>query len=63
MPTFTGTALVVCAVWAVAGPLVSPRLEERIEWLVLAAGAAALTVSWGWSGGVVLSALGRAATL
>ncbi|MBI3298085.1 MAG: DUF1646 family protein [Elusimicrobia bacterium] len=63
MPSFTDAVLVLCAFWAIAGPLLSPRLEEKMEWLVLGLGVAALTVGWGWSETVVLAALGRAAAL
>ncbi len=41
----------------------SKRLEERVEWLSLGLGAAALTASGAWSERIVIESLGRAAAL
>lgn len=63
MPTFTGTCLVLAAFWAVAGPLLSKEIEDRVEWLVVGLGFFTLTVTWGWSERIVLASLGRAGGL
>ncbi|MFH1725883.1 MAG: DUF1646 family protein [Elusimicrobiota bacterium] len=54
-----GVLLFFCVVWALLGPLVSPRIEEKIEWFMFAMGIAAATVSWSWSEAVVLEAVIR----
>lgn len=63
MPTFSDAALFLCAFWMVAGPLLSKRIEERVEWLSLGLGAAAMTASWSWSERAVVAALARSASL
>lgn len=63
MPSFCDAALVLCAFWMVAGPLLDERVAKRVEWLALGLGAFALTVSWRWSETVVVEALARAAAL
>lgn len=63
MPSFSDASLFLCAFWMVAGPLLSKDLEERVEWLSLGLGVAALTASWSWSERAVVQALARSASL
>lgn len=63
MPSFSDAALLLCAFWMVAGPLLDERIAKRVEWLALGLGAFALTVSWRWSEAVVVESLARAAAL
>lgn len=63
MPSLSDLTLALCAFWMVAGPLLSERIEERVEWLSLGLGAVALTVSWSWSERIVVESLSRASAL
>ncbi|MFA6030313.1 MAG: DUF1646 family protein [Elusimicrobiota bacterium] len=49
MPSFGDGILALCVLWALIGPLVSARIERRLEWFLLALGVAAATSSWSWS--------------
>jgi predicted cation transporter len=59
VPSFVTAVLFFCVFWAVVGPLVSPKIEERLEWFLLALGVVAVTVSGSWSEAVVLETLLR----
>jgi len=41
------------------GPLISPWIEERLEWFIFAMGVLAATVSWSWSEVMIAEALMR----
>jgi predicted cation transporter len=51
--------LLLCVMWAVAGPLISPWIEERLELFLLGVGAMAVTISWSWSEAVIVEAILR----
>lgn len=59
MGLFVSAALFLCVLWAVVGPIVSPSIEKRLEWFLLALGATAVTLSRAWSEAVVIEALMR----
>ena len=59
MPLFTTVTLFFCVFWAVVGPLISTKVEKRLEYFLFALGIIAVTVSWSWSEAVVLEALLR----
>jgi predicted cation transporter len=59
MSAFVTVTLALCVFWVLVGPLISPWIEKRLEWFVLAMGLTAVTVSWSWSGGVVVEAFLR----
>lgn len=57
--TACGGALFVLAALVFAGPLLDKRIADRLEWFLLAVGAAACTLSWAWSGAVIVEAILR----
>ena len=59
MPVFSTVALFFCVFWAVVGPLVSDKIEKRLEWFLLALGATAVTLSGSWNETVVAESLMR----
>lgn len=59
MHPFVAVTLVLCVLWALIGPLVSEKIEKRLERFMLAMGVTAVTVSWSWSEAVLLEALLR----
>lgn len=59
MQLLIGIILFWCIVWALAGPLISPWVEKRIEWFILAMGILAATVSWSWSETMIMEAILR----
>jgi len=56
---FVWLPLGLIVLWAVAGPLVSPWIEERLEWFLLALGIAAISVTWSWSEAALIEAILR----
>ena len=59
MQLFIGTVLFWCIVWALAGPLISPWIEKRLEWFLLGVGILAVTISWSWSEVLIIEAVLR----
>jgi len=59
MDLFVNACLFFCVLWAVAGPLLSPWIEKRLEWFLFGLGVLAMTLTWSWREGVVLEALIR----
>lgn len=59
MELFTAGVLLLCVLWALVGPLVSPEIERRLEWFLLGVGAVAATAGGAWSEAVALEAVMR----
>ncbi|HAH06275.1 MAG TPA: cation transporter [Elusimicrobia bacterium] len=59
MSAFATLTLLLCVFWVLAGPFLSSWIEKRLEWFVLGMGLLAVSVSWSWSGSVVVEALLR----
>jgi len=59
MTWYVALGLFLCLFWTLAGPLLSRRVEERLEWFVLGLGVAAVTISWSWSETAVIEAFLR----
>lgn len=59
MELFAAGVLLLCVVWALVGPLVSPEIERRLEWFLLGVGAVAATAGGAWGEAVVLEAILR----
>lgn len=59
MPSFSTVGLFFCVFWAIVGPLVSEKIEKRLEWFLLGLGLTAVTLSWTWSEAVVVETLLR----
>ncbi len=59
MPSFTIFTLFLCVFWAVAGPLLSPKIEKRFEVFIFGLGLIAVTVSQSWGETVILQSFLR----